>query len=672
MSEPADGVPETLHAPILDRVRGEPQDTERSTRRTTAGELLLAGTLYLLAAVLLWWHVWSGHPSSTTLCGCGDPALFTWFMEWPAYAIAHGHSLFYSSALFHPTGINLLANTSVLALGVPLAPVTWVFGPVASLNVALTLTPALNALAAYWALKRWARWPLAAFAGGLLFGFSPFVLQNLAYAHLQMAMLAVLPLVLAGLDELFVRQRHRAVPVGLALGSLVAVQFFVGTEMLVVMALSIVLGVAILAAWGLIADRGGMVARARRAMPGVAAAIGVSVVLLGYPAWFALDGPAHLSGLVWPTMTLLAGAGFGDLVALHPANIAGFASIGGYFGTLFPAASYLGWGVLVLVAFGLVCWRRERLLWFFSLLGAAATLLALPAAGGGWSPWRLLDRLPLLDDVNQEHFAAVASLASAVLVTVVVDLVRRSPRLARWAADRRDRQAQHSSAKWLPSVAAGVTAVVALGPVAAVLAPALPYTVRALDVPPWFAQRSSKLVPRQVLLAYPAPFSGIQSALTWQATSGIPYAQVGGSGPESTPSRAGAERPAVQALTDLAFLDPSAVLADPAAPSAIRSALHAWEVTTVVVPTRRDLPLVVSGQDSRVAAAYMTDVIGRAPVFTDGAWVWSGHLLSRPALDLSAAALQDCVAQAEKPGETMRALPACVLGAAARRSSSRT
>ena len=49
----------------------------------------------------------------------------------------------------HPGGVNLLDNTSVLALGIPLAPVTWVVGPVASMNVALTLAPALSALAMF-------------------------------------------------------------------------------------------------------------------------------------------------------------------------------------------------------------------------------------------------------------------------------------------------------------------------------------------------------------------------------------------------------------------------------------------------------------------------------------------------------------------------------------------
>ncbi len=80
---------------------------------------------------VLWWSVWSSHPPVTTTCGCGDAARFLWFFEWPAFALTHGHCLSTRSALFHPAGINLLNDTSVLALGVVLTPVTWLFGPVA-------------------------------------------------------------------------------------------------------------------------------------------------------------------------------------------------------------------------------------------------------------------------------------------------------------------------------------------------------------------------------------------------------------------------------------------------------------------------------------------------------------------------------------------------------------
>ena len=163
---------------------------------------------YLALSVLLWWGVWSTHPTSVDECACNDPSLFVWFLEWPAYAIAHGHNPFYSTSLFHPTGINLLSNTGVLAIGVPLAPVTWLFGPVATLNVASTLGPALTALSMFWLLRRWVRWAPAAFVGGLVFGFSPFAFVNLAVAHLKPRSWFSFPLIVGCLDELLVRQRQ--------------------------------------------------------------------------------------------------------------------------------------------------------------------------------------------------------------------------------------------------------------------------------------------------------------------------------------------------------------------------------------------------------------------------------------------------------------------------------
>src|SRR5581483_6705241 len=110
---------------------------------------------------------WTSHPSVTTTCGCGDAARFIWFFGWPPFAIAHGHGLFWSAWLFHPTGVNLLDDTSVLALSVPLAPVTALAGPVLSLNVGLTLAPALSAMTMWALLRRWVGWAPAAFVGGL-------------------------------------------------------------------------------------------------------------------------------------------------------------------------------------------------------------------------------------------------------------------------------------------------------------------------------------------------------------------------------------------------------------------------------------------------------------------------------------------------------------------------
>ena len=168
---------------------------------------------------------------TTLLCSCGS-------LEWPAYALAHGHNPFFSTALFHPGGINLLSNTSVLAIGIPLAPVTWIFGPVATLNVASTLGPALSALAMFWLLRRWVRWTPAALVGGLVFGFVAVPGGQPGGAHLMSGVLVFLPLMVACLDELLVRQQRRPLLVGAVLGLLLTAQFFLGTEVLTMVVLT--------------------------------------------------------------------------------------------------------------------------------------------------------------------------------------------------------------------------------------------------------------------------------------------------------------------------------------------------------------------------------------------------------------------------------------------------
>ncbi|HEV3132733.1 MAG TPA: hypothetical protein VGY51_12295, partial [Acidimicrobiales bacterium] len=122
---------------------------DENRQRNWVRPFLYAAAGYLFVSLIVWWHVWTGNPTTVTTCGCGDSSLFTWFLEWPAYALSHGHNPLYSTALFHPTGVNLLSNTAEVGIGVVLAPVTWLFGPVATLNVALTLSPVLSALAMY-------------------------------------------------------------------------------------------------------------------------------------------------------------------------------------------------------------------------------------------------------------------------------------------------------------------------------------------------------------------------------------------------------------------------------------------------------------------------------------------------------------------------------------------
>ncbi|MGO8861775.1 MAG: hypothetical protein ACLQRH_13550, partial [Acidimicrobiales bacterium] len=84
---------------------------------------------FTLPAIVLWWHVWTGHPTSTLTCACGDPAQEVWFIAWPAWALWHAANPIFSSAVNVPYGANLLSNTSGTLIGLVLSPLTRIWGP---------------------------------------------------------------------------------------------------------------------------------------------------------------------------------------------------------------------------------------------------------------------------------------------------------------------------------------------------------------------------------------------------------------------------------------------------------------------------------------------------------------------------------------------------------------
>lgn len=614
---------------------------------------LLAGGAYLVASVVLWWHVLP-HPGTVTTCGCGDAALTLWVVKWPAYALSHGLNPFYSSKLFVPRGINMAPNS--LGLGVATAPVTWLFGPVASLNLIDLVSPPLSALAMFWLLRRWVDWSPAAFVGGLVFGFSPFVLTSLALAHPNFGLLAPVPLIIGCVDDLVVRHRHRPVRVGITLGVLVAVEFFISVEVLLLTALFAGFALVAAAVWVAVRRPAGARETVLGALPALGAAAGVSIVLLAYPLWFFFAGPAHLVGRAWPDSP--AGT-----VTNAPADfVNGFVStpltaimhlFGGYQGPRLPLLCYLGVGMLAVLLVGCVLWRREPLIRWFGLLGLVAAVLSLGVHDHIWTPWRLATHLPVLDNVVPVNITAVIDTCVAVVLAVIV---------------QRSRDALRPRSDATGTAAALAVGALALVPIAVAFWPNLPMTVRPVQSPRWFATVAHRLPDGTVVLPYPAALGGIQSSMAWQAVEGMTFSMVGGGGPGITRSRAGPETPGYTVLGRA-----SIPLGPPPRPTpdnlaAIRRALVGWGVTTIVVPDQPGLPTYDRGRSVPYAVGLLTAATGRAPFHQARAWVWSwsgsggaGAATARPAIPLTPARFDACVGLGGTPAGA-GATAACVLG----------
>jgi hypothetical protein len=612
-----------------------PSTAGRATKWAPAAplRLLVAGGLYLALSVGLWWHVWTGSSSGVMTCDCTDAGRTVWYLEWSALALAHGHSLFYSSLLFHPTGVNLLADTSVPALGLVLAPVTLAFGPVTAINVASTLVPALTALSMYWLMQRWVRWQPAAFVGGLVYGFSAAMVVQLAFGWLNLACLALFPLMVACLDELLVRQRRSPVRVGVALAVLVAVEFLISTEAVLIVAVSAVVSVALVAGYAALRHPEELVRRWRHALVGMGSALVGMVVLLAYPVWFFLAGPAHLDGMVWSTnvpgnLGNTVGNLWNQVGQWGPVSsrfLAGEAAqFGGYRGPALPAASYLGPGLLAVLVVGALVWRSDRRLWFFGSLGLITVVISLRAGGGWWGPWALVDHLPLFDNVVQSRFDAVFGLCAAAMLAIVVDRTRASvlARAGRTAAPAVGAAGPSPWARWGAAAAAVVVAAVAVVPIVDTLGPNLPLHTQPVTVPRWFLTTGEHLPARQVVLTYPFATADSQSALPWQAIGGLHVALAGGGGPAGTAARAGASRPGFTVLHQASVpLGPAPVLTA-ANVQAVRTALRRWGVTMVVVPDDTGLATFQQGRGAKYGTSFFTQVLGWAPVRQNGASVW--------------------------------------------------
>ncbi|MCI4064953.1 hypothetical protein MRQ36_21225 [Micromonospora sp. R77] len=555
--------------------------------------LVVAG--YLALAVLLTAGQW--RRPDRLFHQAGDQMLFEWMLARAARAVTGAENPLHSGALNAPHGVNLMANTSVLGLGVPLAPVTWLFGSQVTFLVAVVLCLAGTATAWYALLaRRLVRSRVAAAVGGLCCGFAPGMVAQ-AGAHLHMAAQFLVPVILGllfrpGTDRV---RRH-----GVLLGLAVAYQVFLGEEVLVFLTLA----AAVFAGAYALADR----AAARRAAPVVARRLGVAAlvaaVLLAYPLWFQFFGPGHYQGMPFFTRGYrLDGASF---VASARQTVVGDGHRAGllapnateensFFGPLLPLLA-----VLVVVRL----WRRPLV----RALAACGLLFALLALGtpirldrsetGLPGPYRLVAGLPLLDLVVPARFALVCVPVLGVLLALAVDRLPGRP-----------------ARGWLPWA----------GAVTAALIPLVPTPIRAVPAPPVPAFVTGAgwreyVPPGRTLVPVPPVTGAAASPATfWQARTRLAFDAPGGFfiGPSSADdptARWGApDRPTSLLLRRVAETGQVPVVTDADRRRAVEDLRH-WRAAVLVQadsaptdPVRSTVDALV-GPGRDVSGAHIWDV----------------------------------------------------------------
>lgn len=431
-------------------------------------------------------------------------------------------------------------------------------------------------------------------------------------------MLAFVPVIWVCCHELLVRQQGSPWRWGVLLAAAVVGQFFTGTEVLAIAAMFGVAAVVVAAgvrALGWVRHHPGTSVRAAHAAKGLALATVVSAAALAYPTWFALAGPRHIAGTPWPGLMPFTGTSLSGFVTRQDTgDIAAMFRLSGYDGDVGQLGGYLGVGAVVLAAGAVGLHWRRPVAWALAATAVGAAWLSLGSVwvGGGarpawvpFLPWATLQRLPILHSVLAQNVALVALLAVSALVGLAVDGVARA-----------GRGLTHVTAV----VAAAVLSAAVLAPLSTTWR--LPLSVGTVDRPVWFVRDAPRLPAGSVVLAYPfVGMPGNGEAAVWQAMGRTHVALAGGFG--LVPGRDGHADPGTapgSATAVLAALTNDGYgalpgLDDGAARSAVRAALTAWGVTTVVVTDR--------GRDPAYAQRWFTTLLDRPPTFEDGAAVWS-------------------------------------------------
>jgi hypothetical protein len=626
--------------------------------------VLVPVAVYVALGMLRLAPVWAA-PTRLTQCGCGDAGFTMWYLGWTQYALAHGHNPLFTDWLFYPSGVNVMWNVSLPLPGFLLSPLTAVWGTILSYNVLIVVAFAGTATSAYLVLRRWAPWPPAAFAGGLLYGFSPYMIgQGLGHAH--MLLLLLIPVMLLLLDELLVRQRLRFWVAGPLLGLTIAAQLLTAEELLASAALVGAVGAIVLAAL----FPGQVRSRLPGALVGLALAAGTALVLCAVPLRYQLTGPQRLTGTVSSPDLYRA-----DLLSwVVPSPLMHFAPPAArdltdrFGGNVAENGSYLGIPLLVVAAAVVVLlWRRRPVVRW-----AGVTLLVVMVLASGRSlkvggrdtglplPFRVVEHLPLLESLVSVRLASYAVLLCALLLAVGMDGLRawvlagrraqppertrqplawvRSPR-RRWQPPRwvqRSPAWVRRSAAWAGSAwlslaravrrapasvwaggLAGLLAVVALLPL---LPTSYQYgAIGDAGVPAWFTSAAAQQrVPEgSVLITLPPASPATSAPMVWQSVARyhfkVPFGYSLHPGSEGRgqfgpyPSTFGGVMARVrrgpQPRVNAGTI------------REMRADLAGWQARTVVL---RDQP------DANVPEQVdlLTRVLGHPPRHDSGAWVW--------------------------------------------------
>lgn len=600
----------------------------RAVRPAVRPRDLLVAALFLAMAVTLYSGRWVAPGARYLPDSLQDQNQWEWFFAVTADNVRHLQNPLFTTLQNFPDGVNLMANTVMLGLSVPFAPVTWLFGPAVALNAAMTLGLAATALAWYWLIrKRLVRHRGAAAVGAALAAFAPPMISH-AHAHPNFMVLFMIPLIID--RALRLCEGTRVVRDGVVLGLFTTYQIFLGEEPLLLAAVGMLLFAA---AYGVVRRD---VARTalRPLVRGLGVAVAVTVPLVAFPLYWQFFGPQSYTSVL-----------HGDNAGNSPLALISFAerSLAGNEKTAEALSqnpteqnAFYGWP-LVALAFAIVVrlWERAVVKALACTVLAAAVLslgprfripltdVVLPG------PWAVLAHAPLFESVIESRVAMVCAPALGMLVALalarLLTSTRRSPGGVTPASSGGVTPASPtgmtsaSPGGMTPARYAGVAAV------ALALLPIVPAPLRAVEraqVPAFVADGTWKeyLGDGESLVPVPLPDPANAEPLHWQTAAGLGFRLPGGYfngpwGPDRVGIYGASPRNTSNLLRDVRSSGRAPQITD-AWRRAAREDLAYWNAGVLVLaPQPHDAELRVT----------VEELLDRPGKWVDGVWIWDLH-----------------------------------------------
>jgi hypothetical protein len=389
-------------------------------------ELVGALIVYFMLAYIFTASAWA-DPSRRWVGICCDQEQSIWFLAWLPTALQAGHNPLFTDRLNAPHGANLMWNSSVPLLGLLVAPITRLGGPILAYNVAALVAIALSGLACFAALRRYTKRALGPLVGGALYGLSPFVASHTAL-HLNLINAWAPPLFLIILDELLARRRYGPIPLGVALGVLGAVQLVTAEEIL---AMSAVVGALLALVLALVVrDRETIVESGRRMLQAAVPGLAAFLLVGGLPLAAQFLGPQQVHGRVQDTSVYST-----DLLNVILPTPYQFVApeiatdVSRHFSGLYhEATGYVGLPLLLVLAWFVARRWSDPRVRVAAVLGLVLLVLSLGpelhVAGEPWHvpmPWAAIGSLPLIEHVLPGRLTLFMWIAVAALVAITVD-----------------------------------------------------------------------------------------------------------------------------------------------------------------------------------------------------------------------------------------------------------